>query len=380
MAPVRGGGSPSLAAGMFVAAESNGAVGVVREFLLCSRCARVANRRRDGVSDTGMRCRRTVIYALTTDDPNQQLTYVDWCARGGRVRHAALERRLSSSRLDAGSRRALGAFSARWEAYLKIRDGIIASILLAEGKTGLSMDLKQAHPAFDQVKAALTRLLAELDRSAGERLGHVTGTLYRTMGEVAVLLIGMLFFLRTVGVNIEKRRTVEALQKINSELESTQRNLRDRELHLRTLFDNVIDGIITSDENGIIESANRATEKIFGFKVAELVGNNLSMLMPSPYREAHDSYLRKHREAGVGKVIGVGREVIGLRKDGTPFPIDLAVSELVTDGRRTFVGILRDITDRRKAEEDLQMSRRQLMDVTANIPGAVFQTERVRAR
>jgi two-component system sensor histidine kinase/response regulator len=367
------GGFAILGAGVFVAAECNGAVGVVRDFYSVDvRGLQTAGEMAFQIQEG----RRTVVYALTTDDPNQQLTYVDQSRAAGES-VAELEGRLGSSRLDAGSRNALQAFSTRWEGYLKIRDVIIAAILLGEGKKGLAVDLQQAHPAFEQVKAALTRLLAELDRSAGERLAYVTRSLYRTMGEVAVLLIGMLFFLRNVGANLERRRTVSTLQKINGELEITQRNLRDQELRLRTLFDNVIDGIITSNEKGIIESANRAAEKIFGYPVSELVGNNLSILMTSPYSELHDGFLAEYRDSESKKVIGVSREVTGRRKDGTHFPMDLAVSELHTDGRRTFVGIVRDITDRRKAEEDLQKSRRQLMDVTANIPGAVFQTERV---
>ncbi len=366
------GGFAIVAAGVFVAAESNGAVGVVREFYAVDvRGLQAAGEMAFQIQEG----RRTVIYALTTDDPNQQLAYIDQ-ARAAGESVSRLEQRLGASRLDEGSRKALAAFAASWESYLKVRDEIIAAILLGDGKKGLSVDLQQAHPIFDLVKAALTRLLAELDRSAGERLHDVTGTLYRTMIEVAVLLVGMLFFLRTVGLNVERRRTVETLQKINSELESTQRNLRDRELYLRTLFDNVIDGIITSDENGVIESANQATERIFGYTVTELVGNNLSMLMPQPYREEHDGYLESHRKSRLSRVIGVGREVVGLRKTGEQFPIDLAISELVADGRHTFVGILRDITERRKAEDDLQKSRQRLMDVTANIPGAVFQLER----
>ena len=103
------------------------------------------------------------------------------------------------------------------------------------------------------------------------------------------------------------------------------------------------------------------------------------MLMPSPHHEAHDRHLQSYRETGIQKVIGIGREVNGLRKDGTQFPLDLAVSEIVTEGRRTFVGILRDITERRNAEKAVEQSRRQLAEVTAHIPGAVFQMQRVGA-
>jgi polar amino acid transport system substrate-binding protein len=363
------GGLAVAGAGLFVGVESNTALRRVNEFYAVDvRGLQTAGEMAFQIQEG----RRTVIYALTTKDPNKQLTYIGEARRAGDS-VAELENRLSASRLDNNSRAALEAFTASWDAYLKIRDGIVASILLGDGQKGLAADLEQAHPAFDLVKAALTRLRADLDRSAGDQLGYVTGTLRRTMVEVGILLVGMLFFLKTVSADMERRRTVDALQKINNELESAQRNLRDREQRLRTVFDNVIDAIITIDEHGTIESANRSTEAVFGYEPSELTGKNVAMLMPGPDSGAHDAYLSRYLQTGIRKIIGIGREVSGLRKDGTQFPLELAISEIVSDGRRTFVGILRDITARRKAEEALRTSQRQLMDVTANIPGAVFQ-------
>jgi polar amino acid transport system substrate-binding protein len=363
------GGLAVAGAGIFVGVESNTALRRVNEFYAVDvRGLQTAGEMAFQIQEG----RRTVIYALTTRDPNKQLTYIGEARRAGDS-VGELENRLSASRLDNNSRAALEAFTASWDAYLKIRDGIIASILLGDGQKGLASDLEQAHPAFDLVKAALTRLRADLDRSAGDQLGYVTGTLRRTMVEVGILLVGMLFFLKTLSANMERRRTVDALQQVNNELESAQRNLRDREQRLRTIFDNVVDAIITIDEHGTIESANRSTEAVFGYEPSELTGKNVAMLMPAPDSGAHDAYLWRYLRTGIGKIIGVGREVSGLRKDGTEFPLELAISEIVSDGRRTFVGILRDITARRKAEEALRTSQRRLMDVTANIPGAVFQ-------
>ena len=363
------GGLAVVGAGIFVGVESRTALRRVNEFYgVDVRGLQTAGEMAFQIQEG----RRTVVYALTTNDLNKQLAYIGE-ARAAGDSVTGLENRLSASRLDRNSRAALNAFTASWDAYLKVRDRIIASILMADGKKGLSVDLEQSYPAFDLVKAALTRLLAELDRSAGERLGYVTGTLRRTMVEVGVLLVGMLFFLKTVGANRERSRTVDALRKVNNELESAQRNLHDREQRLRALFDNVIDAIITIDEHGTIESANRATEVVFGYKPSELTGKNVATLMPAPDSGAHAVYLSRYLQTGNKRIIGIGREVNGLRKDGTQFPLDLAISEIVSQGRRTFVGILRDITERRKGEAALRASQRQLMEVTANIPGAVFQ-------
>jgi PAS domain-containing protein len=288
------GGIVVVGAGVFVGTQSYAAVGKVREFYDVEvRGLQAAG----GLAFQIQEGRRTVIYALTTDDPNQQLNYIDE-ARGAGESVAGFEKRLFESRLNDSSRRALAAFSTSWNAYVKIRDEIIASILLGDGKKGLALDLKQAHPAFERVKNDLTELQSQLDRSASIRLGYVTRTLYRTMIEVAGLLVAMLFFLKTVGASLERRRTVETLQKINDALEATQHDLLDRELRLRTLFDSVIDAIITIDQDGVIASANPATETLFGYQVAELIGNNVRMLMPSPHRESHDKYLRNYGETG----------------------------------------------------------------------------------
>ena len=366
------GGVAVVAAGIFVTLESRAGVQRVREFYEVDvRGMQTAGELAFQIQEG----RRTVIYALTTNDPNQQLTYIDQ-ARAADESVATLGSRLAASRLDDESRKALRSFTASWRSYQRIRDGIIASILIGDGARGLATDLAEAHPAFDRVREDLTRLRTGLDVSAGDRLSYVTATLRRTAIEVAILLVGMIFFLRTLSANVEKRRTLDALQKVNGELEDTQRHLRDRELRLRTLFDNVIDAIITINENGIIESANHATEAIFGYRIQELTGHNVSLLMPAPYREGHDGFIRDYLSTGVRKVIGIDREAVGLRKDGTMFPVELSVSEVVTDGRRTFVGILRDITQRKASDEALRQSRRQLMDLTANLPGAVFQLQR----
>lgn len=144
----------------------------------------------------------------------------------------------------------------------------------------------------------------------------------------------------------------------NSPLSPTRRNLADTALfdseeRLRAILDTAVEGIITIDERGIIESMNRAAQKLFGYEASEMIGRNVSALMPSPYREAHDGYIGKYIATGRAKIIGIGREVIGLRKSGEVFPMDLAVSEVRLADRRLFTGFVRDITERKEAEKRL---------------------------
>ncbi len=130
--------------------------------------------------------------------------------------------------------------------------------------------------------------------------------------------------------------------------------LQESEGRLHAVLDNVVDGIITINEKRIVQSFNSAAEKIFGYSPGEVIGRNVNMLMPEPYHSQHDQYIGNYLRTGKAKVIGIGREVVGRRKDGSTFPLDLAVSEVRLGGERFFTGIIRDITQRKKAEEKIK--------------------------
>lgn len=125
---------------------------------------------------------------------------------------------------------------------------------------------------------------------------------------------------------------------------------RDDETRMAAILNNVLDGIITINERGDIETFNKAATQIFGYSEAEVAGKNVKMLMPEPYHGEHDGYLHNYVTTGHKKIIGIGRQVVGQRKDGTTFPMDLAVSEMELGDKRMFTGIVRDITERVKVE------------------------------
>ncbi|MBD3267573.1 PAS domain S-box protein, partial [bacterium] len=141
--------------------------------------------------------------------------------------------------------------------------------------------------------------------------------------------------------------------KNNQRRETAEKALRDSEAKIRTILDNVVDAIVTIDESGAITSVNPAVETTFGYRPEELIGRNVNILMPSPFAEEHGQYITNYLQSGIRKVIGYGREAVAKRKDGSTFPIDLAVSEMDLEGRQNFIGILRDITERKEAEEHL---------------------------
>ncbi|MGB5258917.1 MAG: CHASE domain-containing protein [Gammaproteobacteria bacterium] len=142
---------------------------------------------------------------------------------------------------------------------------------------------------------------------------------------------------------------VEAL-KADRQREVTEEQLRERETRMRTIFNNVIDGIITTNEHGCIETFNRAAENMFGYTASEVIGRNVSILTPETHQARHDAYIRDFLNGRESKIMGAGREVEGIRKDGSAFPIDIAVTEMWVGEDRHFCSIMRDITERKKIE------------------------------
>lgn len=133
----------------------------------------------------------------------------------------------------------------------------------------------------------------------------------------------------------------------------TEQALRESEARATSILETTVDGIITIDDDGIVRSFNAAAEEIFGYAESEVIGKNVKVLMPAPYREEHDGYMRSYHETGRRRIIGIGREVTGRRKDGSTFPMDLAVSEVRSGSLHAFTGIVRDISERRRLEKEI---------------------------
>lgn len=199
-------------------------------------------------------------------------------------------------------------------------------------------------------------------RVLGQRAGYydtafgTSMTLLTTVAMLLALLTWTAFGLSRVAQAAEQSQSeLEAvLRRDIAERKRTEDELRHAEERMRSVVDHVVDGIITIDERGNIESFNPAAEKLFGYQRGEVIGCNIKMLMPEPYHSQHDGYVANYLTSGHAKIIGIGREVVGKRKDGSTFPMDLAVSEFHLKDRRYFTGIVRDISERKQAENDLR--------------------------
>lgn len=217
-------------------------------------------------------------------------------------------------------------------------------------------------PAIEAIAGPLDRFIPLRFREAHRK--HVddfraTGLTNRRMGRLGALKAlradGEEFSVEAaiarVDIGDEKLLTV-SLRDVTAR-EQAEALLRESEERYRAVVQHIVEGVITIDEHGVIQGANAAAERLFGYSVSEMRGENVALLMPEPDRSRHDGYIANYRRTGEAKIIGIGREVVGRRKDGSVFPIDLAVSEFRLGDVRYFSGLVRDITERKQAEARL---------------------------
>ena len=160
-----------------------------------------------------------------------------------------------------------------------------------------------------------------------------------------------------------------------TERKQAEQALRDSETRANAILNNALDGIITIDEKGTLKSFNPAAERLFGYKPSEILGENITWLLPENFRSAHKQGLKNYLETGVSKVIGIGVEVVGLRKDGSTFPMDLGISEMYLGETRIFTGIVRDITERKILEKKLLSNEQRFRAISESSPVGIFQID-----
>ncbi len=213
-------------------------------------------------------------------------------------------------------------FGYAWE---NVREKNISLLLAPSGSGSLEPPLNSVAPWVQQAGA----------EGKGRRHDGTTFPLDIAIGEMEV----------------DARPMVTCILRDVSERHQAEQSLRDREVRLSAILNNILDGIITIDDHGIIEGINPAAQRIFGYTDVEVIGSKINLLMPNPYRDEHDGYMKNYRETRKAKIIGIGREVEGLRRDGSIFPMELAVAEMEVGGKRMFTGAIRDITERKQIEK-----------------------------
>jgi two-component system sensor kinase FixL len=156
----------------------------------------------------------------------------------------------------------------------------------------------------------------------------------------------------------------EMLKRAGIRATATTEDLRTREAHLQSILDTVPDAMIVIDTSAIIQSFSSAAERLFGYSAKEIIGQNIKVLMPSPYRQDHDGYIKHYLDTGEQRIIGIGRVVVGERRDGSTFPMELSVGEMKSADRRFFTGFIRDLTERQETEARLQELQSELVQMS----------------
>jgi PAS domain S-box-containing protein len=268
---------------------------------------------------------------LTADNPNQQV-------RVPELRQETT-RTLAALRVIAEAKRAMRAVSPA------DTDAVQAWLNAARG-------------TVQSMRAEEDRLLAarvQANQAAVRRLQQ----LLIGLAAAAVGMLGWVGWL-IAGTARRQRASTDTLRRANEDLETEAgvraADLRDSNARLRSIIDSAVDGIIVIDAKGHIEAFNRGAERLFGYPESEVLGRNVTMLMPSPYHDEHDGYLDRYLVTGVAQIIGTGREVTGRRRDGSTFPLHLSVGAMSIKGERMFTGMLHDLTRRVRLEDELRAS------------------------
>jgi two-component system, LuxR family, sensor kinase FixL len=208
-----------------------------------------------------------------------------------------------------------------------------------------------------QLRGVEFSLLGERQRAADRTV--VVATLFATaMGTLALLCAAFGAY------SLQRGRSVSQLREANNELKRSQEGLHRREAHLQSILATVPDAMVVIDDGGVIQSFSATAERLFGFNAHEVRGLNVNTLMPEPYRQQHDGYLTRYLSTGERRIIGVGRVVVGQRKNGSTFPMELSVGEVALDGQRQFIGFVRDLTQRQEREHLLHEVQSELLRVS----------------
>ncbi len=161
-------------------------------------------------------------------------------------------------------------------------------------------------------------------------------------------------------------------RRINQNPQSPAVQSRQQQALAAVIIETAVEGVITIDDTGKVQASNAAAEKMFGYIAAEVIGQNVSLLMPVPYEAQHDQYIAHYLKTGERKIIGLRRELSGLRKNGEEFPMDLAIGEVILEGKRSFAGIVRDMSERSGFFAEIEASQRQLRQIIDLVPHMIF--------
>ena len=270
--------------------------------------------------------------------------------------------------------------SNRWSGYAMEATGIYASEVW---RADLPTLRQNVNPLLDRSWALISKMQQQLDSRTRENITTTTAT-SRTLSQFIWTFVGLMFVALGIGWLLFERVIRRPLRRVASAMEAEasggreinldkvgleetdtlinaftlmRGQVRSRQARIEAILENAGDGIVTIDHRGRVETFNKAAQEMFGLSTRQVVGHNVSMLMPEPYSSEHDGYLARYHDGGEAHIIGGLVEVVGLREDGSVFPIELRVSELALEDRHLFIGMLSDISERKEANDALRQAK-----------------------
>ncbi len=263
--------------------------------------------------------------------------------------------------IDMGSRHAVEHVNSRLAAIVASSNDAIVGITLEGIVTDWNPAAKRifGYEAADMIGQSISTLLppGQEDETGailqkmrnGERVEHFETRRQRKDGTLIDISL-------TVSPVRDLAGRLQGLSKVAHDItaeEAARKRIAAREAHLQSVLDTVPDAMIVIDVRGVMQSFSAAAERLFGYTSAEAIGQNVSILMPGPYKEQHDGYLTRYLTTGERRIIGIGRLVVGLRRDGSTFPMELSVGEMRSGEQRFFTGFVRDLTERQETQQRL---------------------------
>jgi PAS domain S-box-containing protein len=293
--------------------------------------------------------RRSMLYALTTSDSNQQVEYADESraadAQATQLIHEY--RRLTRSPEEIT---ACDQLVTDWQAYLGNRDKVIAAILEGSLKEAVG-HLHAGLAAFNLVRRDLQRIKSLCDTQAERQLAGVNALFHRSLVQLSLILAVMILATGYTMRAVQRGRLLRAVQM--------------SEARKSAILNNALDCVITIDHEGRVTEFNPAAEKTFGYSRADAIGQAMAdLIVPPDQREAHRRGLARYLATGQTTYLDRRLELTAIRKDGTEFPVELAVTRISGDGPPSFTAFLRDLSERKRAEAELRQAHQQLLETS----------------
>ncbi|MCW8914640.1 MAG: PAS domain S-box protein [Magnetovibrio sp.] len=256
--------------------------------------------------------------------------------------------------LSSSERKAFARILANVRRTYPSVDSAMEVVVEEQWSEDVRVRMTEALHNFESVRVAMNEFVNQVEMETYRKQGELNKVRRNQM--LVIPILGGFLLMVSLGVGVfVVRRELAHKSDLENRVEERTAQLSERETHFRTIFETAADSIVTTNARGIIESFNPASERIFGYRADEALGQNVNILMPKSDADHHDGYMKVYAEGGQGGIVGRGRELVGVRKDGEAFPIWLGLNSMEIGGQRKYVGVISDLSAQKRAEDEARL-------------------------